>query len=61
MIKTINDKTVTVKITRGELCRLMLLCTTASLVEGKQWKELHDKLQDQLIVNDRKIKEKDND
>lgn len=53
MIKTINDKTVTVKITRGELCRLMLLCTTASLVDGKQWKELHDKLKDQLEAFDK--------
>lgn len=54
MIKTINDKTVTVKLTRGELCRLLV--ATASLSrESDSWKRLHDKLREQLDAFDKKL------
>ena len=59
MIKTTNDKTVTVKLTRGELCRLLILITGVG--EGESWKRLHDKLRDQLDAFDKKLEETEND
>lgn len=53
MIKTINDKTVTVKLTRGELCRLLILIT--GMGEEESWKRLHDKLRDQLEAFDKRL------
>ena len=41
-----NERTVNVKITRGELCELLLACSAALITgEGeKKWAELHRKL-----------------
>lgn len=47
-----NDRTVNVKVTRGELCRLLIVLTLAG--EGDSWKKLHDKLKTQLEEFDRK-------
>lgn len=57
MIEMINHKTVTVKLTRGELCRL-LIATTSLSREGESWKQLHDKLRNQLDAFDTKLEEK---
>ena len=57
MIKTMpNDRTVNVKITRGELCRLLIVLNCAG---GETWKLLHDKLKKQLVAFDQKQEEKD--
>lgn len=53
MIKTTNAKTVTVKLTRGELCRLLILIT--GIGEGESWERLHDKLRDQLEAFDKRL------
>lgn len=51
-----NNKTVNVKVTRHELCKLMLACTNlafdASLGESsrKMWHDLHDKLK--VVLNE---------
>lgn len=58
MVKMSNDKTVNVKLTRGEVCRLLILITGMS--EGESWKLLHDKIKNQLEEFDQKQKEKDN-
>ena len=52
----INDKTYTVKITRHELCDLLLATTAASENSGgaKKWSELHETLKAQLIKQDEK-------
>lgn len=47
-----NDRTVNVKVTRGDLCRLLIILTAAG--EGETWKKLHDKLKTQLEEFDRK-------
>lgn len=40
-----NQKTVTVKLQRIEVCDLLLACTAvAAESEAKKWNELHDKL-----------------
>ena len=56
-----NEKIVNVKITRHELCDLMLACTGLhydengnEMPERKKWKVLHDKLRDQLNEWDEK-------
>lgn len=47
----INQKTVTVKIKRIELCDLLIACTAVSTAvkesgeTGKKWDDLHDKLE----------------
>lgn len=56
MIKTINDKTVTVKVTRGELIRLMIACT-AFADENRIYKKIHDDLRGQLDSFDKKMEE----
>lgn len=57
-----NQRNVTIKITRGELCRLMLACTTLAndsdfqstgFRVGEHWRELHDKLEEQLKEHDK--------
>ena len=53
-----NQRNMTVKITRGELCRLLLACSTvANSFEGadakETWKNLHDKLAEQLAEHDK--------
>ena len=58
MVKTSNDKTVNVKLTRGEVCRLLILIT--GICEGESWKRLHNKIRNQLEEFDQKQKEKDN-
>ena len=52
MIKTNNDKTVILKVTRGDVCRLLILLTTAG--SGETWKLLHDKIKEQLRGFDKK-------
>ena len=53
-----NDKIVNVKVTRHELCKLMLSCTNLafdqSLDEGsrRMWRDLHDKLKATLTAWD---------
>ena len=49
--KTINDKTVGLKLTRGELIDLMLLCDAH---DGQKWIDLHEKLSEQLKIFDNK-------
>lgn len=47
----INQKTVTVKIKRIELCDLLIACAAVSTAvkesgeTGKKWDDLHDKLE----------------
>lgn len=50
MFKTArNQKTVTVKITRHELCDLCLACTVLAQDENREkWAALHDKLREIL-------------
>ena len=46
-----NEKTVTVKIKRIELCDLLLACTTLDVLTDentKKWAKLHDKLKEIL-------------
>ena len=52
----LNQKTVTVKIKRIELCDLLLACTVISdsNPEAKKWEALHDKLKQILEEFDRK-------
>lgn len=61
-----NQRNVTVKITRGELCRLMLACTTlandsdmesSGFRQGELWRDLHDKLEEQLNRHDKAYRE----
>lgn len=60
-----NQRTVNVKITRRELCDLILAC---NLIEqnskmhggtGAKWKALHDKLAKQRDVFDEKLLEEE--
>lgn len=47
----LNEKTVTVKIKRIELCDLLLACTAldnATDEETKKWAKLHDRLKEIL-------------
>lgn len=59
---SLNQRTVTVKISRIELCDLLLACTSAQYQAndgGEKWKRLHDKLKSQLDDFDKKIEEKE--
>ena len=50
-----NERTVTVKLTRGELIDLTLLCNCAAQAkDAKKWDELHKKLYEQLKAFDEK-------
>lgn len=54
-----NQKTVTVKITRHELCDL-LIATQALEDHAEKWAALHDKLLAQLEAFDAKLDEAEN-
>lgn len=44
-MKTFNEKTVTMKLKRSEVCDLLLAITAVSQSsDAKKWKELHDKV-----------------
>lgn len=45
-----NDMTITLKLTRHEVCDLLLacLCTSESAPGAKKWDQLHDKLEEIL-------------
>ncbi len=51
-----NDKTVTIKLKRREVCRMMMACTIVSQIRDSspEWTELHDKIQEQLYAFDQK-------
>lgn len=54
----LNQRIVTVKITRKELCDLMLACTCAKHNagdSGEKWQKLHDTLKEQLDAFDEKV------
>lgn len=45
----LNQKTVTLKLKRIEVCNLLIACTALSDGEHREhWKELHDKLEEIL-------------
>ena len=48
-----NAKTVTVKVTRSDLCDMLIACL-ALHDEGDKWGKLHEKLADQLVQFDEK-------
>ena len=51
MMTSINEKTVTVKLKRIELCDLLLACTALDSTSDDnttKWSKLHDKLRDIL-------------
>ena len=53
----LNQKTVTIKMKRIELCDLILACTNAMQNAndgGEKWKKLHDMLKEQLDAFDEK-------
>ena len=53
MTEYTNEKTVNVKMTRGELCRLLIALTCiAQDTKQQTWNELHDKLISQLEAFD---------
>lgn len=49
----LNERAVSIKITRKELIDLMLLCT-AHYSDGQKWNDLHEKLKEQLEQFDNK-------
>lgn len=55
-----NERMITIKLKRCEVSRLMLACTIIRCTETldketcEHWKDLHDKLRDQLIEFDAK-------
>ena len=52
-----NDRTVNLKLTRGELCRILIILNKLiilNLTGGEAWPLLHDKLKKQLDEFDRK-------
>ena len=57
-----NQRNVNIKITRGELCRLLIACATiANSFEGadakEYWENLHYKLKEQLDEHDKIYRE----
>lgn len=50
-----NNRTMTVKMKRRDLCDLMIACTVMSAREGSKWVELHDMLMEQLFDFDERI------
>lgn len=54
--KSYNERTVTLKLERREVCRLQMACTLVSQIKDSspEWKELHDKIHDQLFEYDQK-------
>lgn len=60
MKKSLNARTVNVKISRLDLCDLMLACTvldTETDPENTKWRKLHDKLK--AILNEFDEKQED--
>lgn len=52
---TYNQREMTLKLTRIEVCDLLLACTAvAQETEAKKWSELHDKLSQMLDKFDEK-------
>lgn len=66
-----NQRTVTVKMTRKDLCDLLIACTSSNFsaremarergeeVTETHWKRLHDLLERQLADHDKKYEEKE--
>ena len=56
IFKPYNDYTVTLKLQRRDVCRLQMACTIVSQIRDSspEWKELHDKIMDQLFEFDHK-------
>lgn len=66
-----NQRTVNVKMTRKDLCDLIVACTTADVVARKNalgrgetvgrthWNVLHDILKEQLDAFDKKLDEEE--
>ena len=54
--KSYNERTVTLKLERREVCRLQMACTLVSQIKDSspEWIELHDKIQDILYEFDTK-------
>ena len=52
---TYNERTMTVKLSRIEVCDLLLACSAAEEgTDAKKWSALHDKLLNQLEAFDSK-------
>lgn len=52
---TYNQKTMTVKLSRIEVCDLLLACAACEAeTEAKKWGELHEKILKQLDAFDKK-------
>lgn len=48
-MKTLNQKTMTVKLSRRDVCELMIACAWAARDGGSaKWKKLHDILREQI-------------
>ena len=49
--KNYNNLTVTLKLERRDVCRLMMACTLVSQIRDSspEWKDLHDEVEDQLF------------
>ena len=61
-----NDRTVTLKLTRREVCELLLACSCCGMVaeEGasvEMWRRIHVKVNEQLNEFDEKNLEAHND
>lgn len=57
-----NQFKTTVSITRGEICDLLIACTTTQFTAndgGKKWARLHNKLKQQLDDLDRELDQLD--
>ena len=56
-----NDKIITLELTRGEACDLMLACTIIDTLETMttKWKPLHDKVQAQILAFDNGCREQE--
>jgi hypothetical protein len=55
IIMTHNEKTVTLKLKRIDVCNLLIACTALSDGEHREhWKLLHDKLEQILVDFDEK-------
>lgn len=50
-----NEMTITLTLSRHDLCNLLLACTNAHLDSGaEKWIKLHDELREQLELFDAK-------
>ena len=56
-----NQKEMTLNVTRGEACDLMLACTIVMMTEGldSHWKTLHDKVMAQILAFDTQEQEQE--